>query len=58
MMTRRQDVVPNPDFLVHFYLVMHIGLTNKDQVKMWLFCFWKLNDIAEAHFLTYLIQAD
>ncbi|XP_053102322.1 ral GTPase-activating protein subunit alpha-2 isoform X2 [Hemicordylus capensis] len=31
MMTRRQDVVPNPDFLVHFYLVMHIGLTSKDQ---------------------------
>uniref|UniRef100_A0A8D0DWF8 Ral GTPase activating protein catalytic subunit alpha 2 n=1 Tax=Salvator merianae TaxID=96440 RepID=A0A8D0DWF8_SALMN len=31
MMTRRQDFVPNPDFLVHFYLVMHIGLTSKDQ---------------------------
>uniref|UniRef100_A0ACB8EC20 Ral GTPase-activating protein subunit alpha-2 n=1 Tax=Sphaerodactylus townsendi TaxID=933632 RepID=A0ACB8EC20_9SAUR len=31
MMSRRQDVVPNPDFLVHFYLVMHIGLTSKDQ---------------------------
>ncbi|XP_077165864.1 ral GTPase-activating protein subunit alpha-2 isoform X2 [Paroedura picta] len=31
MMTRRQDVVPNPDFLVHFYLVMHVGLTSKDQ---------------------------
>ncbi|XP_044298882.1 ral GTPase-activating protein subunit alpha-2 isoform X2 [Varanus komodoensis] len=31
MMTRRQDVVPNPDYLVHFYLVMHIGLTSQDQ---------------------------
>ncbi|XP_062986246.1 ral GTPase-activating protein subunit alpha-2 isoform X2 [Elgaria multicarinata webbii] len=31
MMTRRQDFVPNPDYLVHFYLVMHIGLTSKDQ---------------------------
>ncbi|XP_034267645.1 ral GTPase-activating protein subunit alpha-2 isoform X2 [Pantherophis guttatus] len=31
MMTRRQDFMPNPDYLVHFYLIMHIGLTNKDQ---------------------------
>ncbi|XP_055977699.1 ral GTPase-activating protein subunit alpha-2 [Sorex fumeus] len=31
MMTRRQDVLPNSDFLVHFYLVMHLGLTNEDQ---------------------------
>ncbi|XP_061443897.1 ral GTPase-activating protein subunit alpha-2 isoform X2 [Rhineura floridana] len=31
MMARRQDFVPNPDYLVHFYLVMHIGLTSKDQ---------------------------
>ncbi|XP_049725358.1 ral GTPase-activating protein subunit alpha-2 isoform X3 [Elephas maximus indicus] len=31
MMTRRQDVLPNSDFLVHFYLVMHLGLTSKDQ---------------------------
>ncbi|XP_075781905.1 ral GTPase-activating protein subunit alpha-2 isoform X2 [Pelodiscus sinensis] len=31
MMTRRQDVLPNSDFLVHFYLVMHIGLTSEDQ---------------------------
>ncbi|KAM6455922.1 ral GTPase-activating protein subunit alpha-2 isoform 2-T2 [Liasis olivaceus] len=31
MMTRRQDFMPHPDYLVHFYLVMHIGLTNKDQ---------------------------
>uniref|UniRef100_A0A2K6JTP2 Ral GTPase activating protein catalytic subunit alpha 2 n=1 Tax=Rhinopithecus bieti TaxID=61621 RepID=A0A2K6JTP2_RHIBE len=31
MMTRRQDVLPNADFLVHFYLVMHLGLTSEDQ---------------------------
>uniref|UniRef100_A0A8D0GM92 Uncharacterized protein n=1 Tax=Sphenodon punctatus TaxID=8508 RepID=A0A8D0GM92_SPHPU len=31
MMTRRQDVLPNSDFLVHFYLVMHSGLTSEDQ---------------------------
>ncbi|KFW88554.1 Ral GTPase-activating protein subunit alpha-2, partial [Phalacrocorax carbo] len=31
MMTRRQDVLPNSDFLVHFYFVMHLGLTNEDQ---------------------------
>ncbi|XP_039072543.1 ral GTPase-activating protein subunit alpha-2 isoform X3 [Hyaena hyaena] len=31
MMTRRQDVLPNRDFLVHFYLVMHLGLTSEDQ---------------------------
>ncbi|XP_059976074.1 ral GTPase-activating protein subunit alpha-2 isoform X2 [Mesoplodon densirostris] len=31
MMTRRQDVLPNSDFLVHFYLVMHLGLTCEDQ---------------------------
>ncbi|KAM8774418.1 ral GTPase-activating protein subunit alpha-2 isoform 2-T2 [Rhynchonycteris naso] len=31
MMTRRQDVLPNSDFLVHFYLVMHQGLTSEDQ---------------------------
>ncbi|KAM6163774.1 ral GTPase-activating protein subunit alpha-2 [Rhynchocyon petersi] len=31
MMTRRQDVMPNSDFLVHFYLVMHLGLTSDDQ---------------------------
>uniref|UniRef100_A0A8C5SYY2 Ral GTPase activating protein catalytic subunit alpha 2 n=2 Tax=Laticauda laticaudata TaxID=8630 RepID=A0A8C5SYY2_LATLA len=31
MMTRRQDFMPNPDYLVHFYLIMHIGLNNKDQ---------------------------
>lgn len=31
-MTRRQDVLPNSDFLVHFYLVMHLGLTSEDQV--------------------------
>uniref|UniRef100_A0A8C2TZX9 Ral GTPase activating protein catalytic subunit alpha 2 n=1 Tax=Coturnix japonica TaxID=93934 RepID=A0A8C2TZX9_COTJA len=33
MMTRRQDVLPNSDFLVHFYFVMHLGLTSEDQVK-------------------------
>ncbi|KAF6089135.1 Ral GTPase activating protein catalytic subunit alpha 2 [Phyllostomus discolor] len=32
MMTRRQDVLPNSDFLVHFYLVMHLGLTSEDQL--------------------------
>uniref|UniRef100_A0A663MU89 Ral GTPase activating protein catalytic alpha subunit 2 n=1 Tax=Athene cunicularia TaxID=194338 RepID=A0A663MU89_ATHCN len=31
MMTRRQDVLPNSDFLVHFYFVMHLGLTSEDQ---------------------------
>ncbi|XP_039182084.1 ral GTPase-activating protein subunit alpha-2 isoform X3 [Crotalus tigris] len=31
MMIRRQDFMPNPDYLVHFYLIMHIGLTSKDQ---------------------------
>ena len=34
MMTRRQDVLPNSDFLVHFYLVMHLGLTSEDQVSV------------------------
>lgn len=33
MMTRRQDVLPNSDFLVHFYLVMHLGLSSEDQVS-------------------------
>ncbi|KAJ8794408.1 hypothetical protein J1605_003175 [Eschrichtius robustus] len=33
MMTRRQDVLPNSDFLVHFYLIMHLGLTSEDQVS-------------------------
>ncbi|XP_069090445.1 ral GTPase-activating protein subunit alpha-2 isoform X2 [Pleurodeles waltl] len=31
MMTRRQDVLPNTDFLMHFYLVMHNGLNDEDQ---------------------------
>ncbi|XP_053567986.1 ral GTPase-activating protein subunit alpha-2 isoform X2 [Bombina bombina] len=31
MMTRRQDVLPNSDVLVHFYLVMHSGLMSEDQ---------------------------
>ncbi|TKC45149.1 hypothetical protein EI555_008663, partial [Monodon monoceros] len=34
MMTRRQDVLPNSDFLVHFYLVMHLGLTSEDQFRV------------------------
>ncbi|XP_063299789.1 ral GTPase-activating protein subunit alpha-2 isoform X1 [Pelobates fuscus] len=31
MMTRRQDVLPNSDVLVHFYHVMHNGLNHEDQ---------------------------
>ncbi|XP_075719090.1 ral GTPase-activating protein subunit alpha-2 isoform X2 [Rhinoderma darwinii] len=31
MMTRRQDVLPNSDVLVHFYLVLHNGLHHEDQ---------------------------
>uniref|UniRef100_A0A8C5N221 Ral GTPase activating protein catalytic subunit alpha 2 n=1 Tax=Leptobrachium leishanense TaxID=445787 RepID=A0A8C5N221_9ANUR len=31
MMTRRQDVLPNSDVLVHFYHVMHSGLNHEDQ---------------------------
>ncbi|KAM8946472.1 ral GTPase-activating protein subunit alpha-2 [Pelodytes ibericus] len=31
MMTRRQDVLPNSDVLVHFYQVMHNGLNHEDQ---------------------------
>ncbi|XP_053317313.1 ral GTPase-activating protein subunit alpha-2 isoform X2 [Spea bombifrons] len=31
MMTRRQDVLPNSDVLVHFYHVMHTGLNHEDQ---------------------------
>ncbi|NWV08905.1 RGPA2 protein, partial [Ptilonorhynchus violaceus] len=31
MMTRRQDLLPNSDFLVHFYFVMRLGLTSEDQ---------------------------
>ncbi|KAM6280896.1 ral GTPase-activating protein subunit alpha-2 isoform 1-T1 [Porphyrio hochstetteri] len=31
MMSRRQDVLPNADFLLHFYFVMHLGLTSPDQ---------------------------
>ncbi|EQB77024.1 ral GTPase-activating protein subunit alpha-2 [Camelus ferus] len=31
MMTRRQDVLPSSDFLVHCYLAMHLGLTSDDQ---------------------------
>ncbi|CDQ64423.1 unnamed protein product [Oncorhynchus mykiss] len=31
MMTRKQDVLPNSDFLVHLYHVMHKGFTSVDQ---------------------------
>ncbi|XP_053829905.1 ral GTPase-activating protein subunit alpha-2 isoform X2 [Vidua macroura] len=31
MMSRRQDLLPNSDFLVHFYFVMRLGLTSQDQ---------------------------
>ncbi|XP_076604502.1 ral GTPase-activating protein subunit alpha-2 isoform X2 [Chaetodon auriga] len=31
MMTRHQDVLPNSDFLVHLYHVMHMGITSDDQ---------------------------
>lgn len=33
MMTRHQDVLPNSDFLVHLYHIMHKGITNNDQVQ-------------------------
>uniref|UniRef100_H2SYW2 Ral GTPase activating protein catalytic subunit alpha 2 n=1 Tax=Takifugu rubripes TaxID=31033 RepID=H2SYW2_TAKRU len=31
MMTRHQDVLPNSDFLVHLYHIMHNGINNNDQ---------------------------
>ncbi|XP_051781502.1 ral GTPase-activating protein subunit alpha-2 isoform X2 [Erpetoichthys calabaricus] len=31
MMTKRQDVLPNYDFLVHFYYVMHMAFMSNDQ---------------------------
>ncbi|NXI11430.1 RGPA2 protein, partial [Irena cyanogastra] len=31
MMSQRQDLLPNSDFLVHFYFVMRLGLTSQDQ---------------------------
>ncbi|KAL2305615.1 hypothetical protein Nmel_003497, partial [Mimus melanotis] len=31
MMSRRQDLLPNADFLVHFYSVLRLGLTSHDQ---------------------------
>ncbi|XP_056283314.1 ral GTPase-activating protein subunit alpha-2 isoform X2 [Pseudoliparis swirei] len=31
MMTRHQDVIPNSEFLVHLYHVMHKGITSNDQ---------------------------
>lgn len=33
MMTRHQDVLPNSDFLVHLYHIMHKGITSNDQVR-------------------------
>lgn len=33
MMTRHQDVLPNSDFLVHLYHIMHKGITSHDQVQ-------------------------
>jgi len=33
MMTRHQDVIPNSEFLVHLYHVMHKGITSNDQVQ-------------------------
>lgn len=33
MMTRHQDVLPNSDFLVHLYHIMHKGITSDDQVQ-------------------------
>lgn len=33
MMTRHQDVLPNSDFLVHLYHIMHNGINNNDQVR-------------------------
>lgn len=33
MMTRHQDVLPNSDFLVHLYYIMHKGFTSDDQVQ-------------------------
>ena len=32
MMTKHQDVLPNSDFLVHLYHVMHKGFTSDDPV--------------------------
>ncbi|XP_040916104.1 ral GTPase-activating protein subunit alpha-2 isoform X4 [Toxotes jaculatrix] len=31
MMTRHQDVLPNSDYLVHLYYIMHKGFTSDDQ---------------------------
>lgn len=33
MMTRHQDLLPNSDFLVHLYYVLHKGFTSDDQVE-------------------------
>lgn len=39
MMTKHQDVLPNRDFLVHLYHVMHKGFTSDDQVSVHMFTF-------------------
>ena len=33
MMTRHQDVLPNSDFLVHLYYIIHKGFSSDDQVQ-------------------------
>lgn len=35
MMTKHQDVLPNREFLVHLYDVMHKGFNSNDQVSLW-----------------------
>lgn len=34
MMTRHQDVLPNSDFLVHLYHIMHKGFMSDDPVRL------------------------
>ncbi len=42
MMTKHQDVLPNSDFLVYLYHVMHKGFSSDDQVQLILHaCFIK-----------------
>ncbi|XP_048456866.1 ral GTPase-activating protein subunit alpha-2-like [Rhincodon typus] len=36
IMTKRQDVLPNSDFLVHFYHVIHRGIVSEDQFKYYM----------------------
>ena len=33
MMTRHQDVLPNREFMVHLYHIMHKGISSDDQVQ-------------------------